>query len=322
MCSFLHILLINESRTVLIIELASFRGVKMLNNIQIQGITDLLTNKLIGWYESGIKIIPNLIIAIIVFIVFLIISRIIKNIASKLLPKITKNIAVIDLLKSIFTFSVNLLGLFIALEIMNLEKTVTSILAGAGVLGLALGFAFQEIASNFVSGILIAFREPYKLGDIVEVDNYFGEVTKINLRTTSIMTFQGLETLIPNKYMFTKPFINFTTTPRRRLDISIGVSYSDDLEKVEDVTKKALMDIEQRIQNEEIEIFFEEFGSSSINLQARVWIHYPGNQDYLKAQHTAIIAIKKAYDKNDITIPFPIRTLDFAKPVEVKSNNN
>lgn len=291
----------------------------MISNIKIQGMTDLLTNKLIGWYESGIKIIPNLIIAIIVFIFFLIISRIIKNIASRLLPKITKNIAVIDLLKSITTFSVNLLGLFIALEILNLEKTVTSILAGAGVLGLALGFAFQEIASNFVSGVLIAFREPYKLGDIVEVDNYFGEVTKINLRTTSIMTFQGLETLIPNKYMFTKPFINFTTTPRRRLDIAVGVSYSDDLNKVEQVTKKALDNIDQRIKGEEIEVFFENFGSSSINLQARVWIHYPGNQDYLKARHKAIMSIKKAYDENDITIPFPIRTLDFSKPVEIKS---
>ena len=98
---------------------------------------------------------------------------------------------------------------------------------------MALGFAFQDIAANFVSGILIAFRQPYRIGDIVEVEGYQGEVKSIDLRTTSLVTFQGIEIYIPNKEMFTKPLENYTTTPRRRLDIEVGVSYGDDLRKVE-----------------------------------------------------------------------------------------
>lgn len=277
----------------------------------IDSALSLLSEKITVWYEIMVKSIPNILVAIIVFTIFLFLAKLVKNIVKKILPRITKNKAVINLLKSISYFIVLAIGTFTALEIMNLEKTVTSILAGAGVIGLALGFAFQEIASNFVSGILIAFREPYQSGDIVEINEYMGEVTGINLRTTSITTFQGLEVIIPNKDMFTKPFINYTTTPQRRLDIEVGVSYSDDLKDVVEITKNALKDITGRIKNKEIEVFFYEFGASSINLSARIWINYPGNQNYLIAQHEAIIKIKEEFDNNNITIPFPIRTLDF-----------
>lgn len=152
----------------------------------------------------------------------------------------TRNKAVINLLRTITFVLVLAVGLFVSLGVLQLEKTVTSILAGAGVIGLALGFAFQEIASNFVSGIFIAFQGPYQIGDIVKIDSFFGEVSKISLRTTSILTFEGLEVLIPNKDMFTKPFINYTKSPDRRLDLSVSVSYGDDLDLVERVIKKAL----------------------------------------------------------------------------------
>ena len=136
-------------------------------------------------------------------------------------------------------------------------------------------------------------------------------ISKITLRTTSITTFQGLEVIIPNKYMFTKPFINLTTTPTRRMDLSVGVSYGENLKYVEKITRKALEKIEERIKDREIEFYYEEFDSSSINFQVRIWIHYPANNSYLKAKHEAIIRIKEVFDENNITIPFPIRTLDF-----------
>lgn len=191
----------------------------MNEKINLNGILNLLSEKLITWYELIIKSIPNIIAAVIVFMLFLGLAKLIRSMTDRILPKLTKNIAVTSLLRTIIYFLVIIIGSFVSLEILNLDKTVTSILAGAGVIGLALGFAFQEIASNFVSGIFIAFREPYKLDDIIEIDNYFGTISKITLRTTSITTFQGLEVIIPNKYMFTKPFINLTTTPTRRMDL-------------------------------------------------------------------------------------------------------
>ena len=176
---------------------------------------------------------------------------------------------------------------------------------------MALGFAFQEIASNFIAGIFISIREPYKIGDFVEVDGVLGEVTTIELRTTHLTTYQGLEVLIPNKDMFTKTIINYTSTPKRRIDVAVGISYAEDLKKVEEVCKEALKSIHGRIPQQDINIFFHEFGDSSINFSAQVWVRYASGADFFKAQHQAIMAIKSAFDKHDITIPFPIRTLDF-----------
>lgn len=281
----------------------------IIEKIELKSIFSLLEERLVSWYEIVIKSIPNIIASIFIILIFIFLAKLARKVFSKVLPKISKNEAVTSLLDTIIYFIIILIGFFVSLEILHLDKTVTSLLAGAGVLGLALGFAFQEIASNFVSGIFIAFREPYKLGDIVQLDQHFGKITNINLRTTSITTFQGLEIIIPNKHMFTKPFTNFTTTPKRRIDIEVGVSYEDDLEKVEKVTKEALLNINEIINDEEPEVFFKEFSDSSINLVARIWIHYPENQAFLKARHKAIINIKKHYDKNGISIPFPIRTI-------------
>lgn len=289
----------------------------MFNDVQLKSAFNLLTKKMVSWYVVTIKSIPNIIVAILVFLLFVALARLAKNLTSRLIPRLTHNKALTGFLKTGLYFSVLTIGFFTSLEILNLEKTVTSLLAGAGVVGLALGFAFQEIASNFVSGVFIAIREPYKIDDIVKIDDYFGKIVRINLRTTIIETFDGLEVLIPNKSMFTQPLVNFTSTPYRRIDLDIGVSYSDDLSLVEKVTKKTLENLDERVQNRDAEVYFKSYGASSIDLSARFWINYPGDNNYLKAKHKAILEIKKAYDKHDITIPFPIRTLDFDKSLNV-----
>lgn len=278
--------------------------------IDLKSATNLLEEKLIEWYELSIKYIPNVLVAVIVFILFLLIAKLFKKYIGRYLSTVIKTEALSKLLITFLYFIILGVGLFISLGILNLDKTVTSLLAGAGVIGLALGFAFQEIVSNFVSGILIAIRGPYRIGDTVKVDDFIGDVIGINLRVTRIMSFDGIEYLIPNKYMFTKPLLNYTTTPMRRLDISIGVSYSEDLDFVEKITMDVLAKIEGRVEQRDVEVYFVEFGDSSINLSARVWINYPEDNNYLKFRHQAIKKIKKAFDENNITIPFPIRTLD------------
>ena len=284
---------------------------KFLNNVGVSETLKLLNDKLISWFESAVTAIPNIVMAVFVMGIFIIIAKVVRSLLFKGLKRTRYNKAVINLLLTFTYITVILFGCFTSLEILNLEKTVTSILAGAGVIGLALGFAFQEIASNFVSGVFIAFRKPYQLGDIVEINDYQGEITKIQMRTTSLTTFDGLEVIIPNKTMFTETFINYTTTPKRRVDLEVGVSYGDDLDKVEKIAKEALESVDNRIKDKDIEIYYSTFDSSSINFTARVWIHYPGNQSFLVARHEMVKKIKKAFDQNNITIPFPIRTMDF-----------
>jgi small conductance mechanosensitive channel len=199
-----------------------------------------------------------------------------------------------------------------ALGILHLDKTVTSLLAGAGVIGLALSFAFQDIAANFMSGILIAVRRPFKVGDNIETNSYAGTITKINLRTTTLDSFQGQKIMIPNKDVFQGPLTNFSTG-QRRIDLEVGVSYNDDLIKVREVAEEVVKSIARGFRDEDTKVFFKGFGGSSIDLVVQYWIDLTGQRDYLDARSEGIIKIKKAFDENGISIPFPIRTLDIPR---------
>ena len=176
---------------------------------------------------------------------------------------------------------------------------------------MALAFAFQDIASNFISGIFISFRRPLRVGHIVKVKDYLGKVEEINLRDTILQTFQGQMVIIPNKDVFQNPIENFSLLGKRRLDLNIGVSYGEDLEQVKQVTLETLKGMEHLAADEEITMFYQEFGGSTINFMLRLWIDSPEQVTYLKTGSEAIILLKKAYDKNSIMLPFPTTTLDF-----------
>ena len=282
-----------------------------MENINFESTLKLISETLTNWYEAVVVHIPNIVIAVFILLVARRIAKTLKNTAARYIPKVSDNKSINSLALHSISIGTTLIGAFFALEVVGLDKAVTSLLAGAGVLGIALGFAFQEIASNFISGVLIALSEPYKLGDIVQVDGTHGEVTDIELRITTITTFDGLEVFIPNKDMFTKPLINYTRTPKRRVDIPVGISYGDDLPKVEELLIKTLSQVDNLVPNRDIEFFYTDFGDSSINFTVRYWINYRGRVEYLQARHEGIKLIKQAFDQNDITIPFPIRTLDF-----------
>ena len=280
-------------------------------NFQITDAVSLITKKLETWLEQFIVLLPNLVIAILVALLFVVIAKVIRNLAGKVLGRISHNHAVNNLLVTMIYVVVLTIGVFIALTIVRLDGAVTSLLAGVGIVGLALGFAFQDIAANFISGVLIAVGQPFKVGDIIKSGDNFGTVSNINLRTTTVRTFQGIEVLIPNKNLFQEVVENYTNTKDRRVDLSVGVSYGDDLEKVRELTLEAIKKLDSIDKPRDVTFFYTEFGDSSINFSVRFWARSARQPDYLQAQSDAIMAIKRVFDDNDITIPFPIRTLDF-----------
>jgi len=280
-------------------------------DFNISKAANLIAGKVEQWIETLIAMLPNLVVAVIVLVLFYLAGRIVRRIAQNIFKRVSDRKAINDLFSTIIYLLVISLGAVIALNILDLQGTVASILAGAGIIGLALGFAFQDIAANFMAGILLAVRQPIKVGDIIETNSYMGKVEAINLRATMLETFQGLHVIIPNKDVFQNPLTNYTKTYTRRIDLSVGVSYGEDLERVKKITIDAIKALPFVLQKEPIDLFYHEFGDSSINFDVVFWINYTNQGLFLTARSEAIIAVKKAYDENGITIPFPIRTLDF-----------
>ena len=279
--------------------------------MDVANLPSLLLNKLQTWGTQLVAMLPNIAVALLVVFAFGFASRWVRRAVEGAVHRFTGNRPISEILGGVAKVGTIIVGTFVALSLLKLDKTVTSLLAGVGVLGLALGFAFQDIAANFMSGFLMAVRRPFDVGDQVEIADRLCNVKAIELRATTVETTDGLSIIVPNKEVFQNAIVNYTKTETRRLDVPVGVAYGDDLPKARDVTLAALEDLPGRDRNREVEVFFTGFGGSSIDLVARIWLTASQQKSFMAAQSEAVIRIKQAFDESDITIPFPIRTLDF-----------
>ena len=272
---------------------------------------ELLSGKVMGWARDFVLLVPNILVALAILIGFWLAAKLVRNVLLRILRRVSHSEQVNRILASAVFLLLLAIGTFVALGILGLQKTVTSLLAGAGIITLALGFAFQDIAANLMAGIYLSVQRPFRPGHIIETKDFFGVVKRIHLRWTEIRTQQGQVVLIPNKQVFENPIMNYSSTGQRRVDLRLGVSYGDDLEKARRVALRAIEGVSTRLPDKEVELFYEEFGESSINFVVRFWIEFSRQPDFLAAQSEAIERIKKAFDEAGITIPFPVRTLDF-----------
>lgn len=272
---------------------------------------ELVTDRLNGWLDALIELSPDLIVAAVVVVTFSLVARLVRHLSARFLVRLAGGRGIANLLSTLAGAAVVLIGVFIALGILNLDKAVTSLLAGAGVLGIALAFAFQDLAANLIAGVYLSFQRPFVIGDLIETHDVFGTVESVDLRNSILRTHDGRIVVLPNREIFENKLINYSRSGTRRIEVQVGVSYGDDLDKVLDVTRQAIESVEPRDTSQPCEVFFVGFGGSSIDLVARFWIPFQRQTQYRRAVSDAVMAVKTAYERHDVVIPFPIRTLDF-----------
>lgn len=285
----------------------------MSKNFSINDSISNLWDKLDGWLDAIILKLPNFAVAVLVLVIFYFIAKGIRRLSYRVLFQKISEESVKQMLSRIVYAVVLLLGFFIALGVMQLDKLLTSVLAGAGVIGLAIGLALQGTLSNTFSGLMLSFLPKVRIGDYIETQDKSGFVDEINLRNITIRQTDNEYVIIPNSVFIENPFTNYSLSARSRVDVSCGVGYESDLQKVEDLVVKIMAENFKQKPKEEIEFFFTEFGDSSINFVTRFWIDSIKPKPKLEAQHQAIKLIKKNFNEAGINIPFPIRTLDFGK---------
>ena len=284
----------------------------MKMKIQLNDAWLKMTTRLESWMDSLIINLPNIIIAIIVFIVVILLSKYISKLTLKLLSRSSLQKSMKNVIAKLISVLVILVGLFLILGILDLSKTLNTILAGAGVAGLAVGLALQGALANTFSGIVLSYIKQIKFGDWIESNDFEGEVVDIDLRAVTIRQPDNNLVYLPNKLVLDNPIKNFSSTSQSRVILSCGVSYSSDLEFVRELVKNTIVENFKPVEKtEEVIFLYTEFGDSSINFETRFWIESTSALEVAKAKTEAMIYIKKAFDNNNITIPFPIRTLDF-----------
>ncbi|WP_166382476.1 MULTISPECIES: mechanosensitive ion channel family protein [unclassified Polaribacter] len=270
-----------------------------------------IINKLEIWKDVFIKNIPNIAIAIIVLFIAYFASRAMNSIVNKTIGKKISQKSVRDLVSRVASALTILLGLYFAMTILKFDDTLKAIVSAAGVSGIVIGLALQGTLSNTISGVVLSFRQNLNIGNWIETNGFSGEVMDINLNYFVIKEADNNMVVIPNKTILESPFKNYSLTTKMRISLECGVEYGADLERVETLTKEVInTNFDQKKLGKNVEFYFTEFGDSSINFLCRFWIESENALERLKGKSNAIIKIKQAFDKENISIPFPMRTLE------------
>lgn len=279
--------------------------------LQLNESFDLLSEKLNTWLKSLVLILPNLILSIIVMLLTFLLVGYISKWIRRSFQRFIQSKALVNLLTNVGTTLFILMALVLVLSILKLDQALFGLLTGAGVAGLAVGLALQDPLVNLFSSVLMSSRNPhYNIGDLIEIGGIWGVINEINLRTTVLKNATGNSVIIPNKRMVQETFTNYTITGQRRVEIGCGVAYGDDLDAVERTAKETIKNQFKRENIDDIDFYFTDFGDSSINFVLRYPLWFDPAKDFMKARSQSIIALKKGFDQQGISIPFPIRTLD------------
>jgi small-conductance mechanosensitive channel len=256
--------------------------------------------------ENVLLFIPNLILALVLFVLTLLLSGLIARWVRRATKLRIKDTETQRLLSRLARWSVIILGTLVALEQVDFD--VTGFVAGLGIAGFTIGFALQDIARNFVAGILLLVRQPFGIGDAVEVGNLAGSVLDITTRDTVLRTWDGEMVIVPNIDIFTKAIKNYSELPLRRRTVNIGLGYGEDMDRATDVFQEAIRGVEGVLDDPAPEVLAEDLGDSALMLAARFWVNQETHA--LFVVHSDVVqAIKEAAEREGIDLPYPIQTV-------------
>lgn len=266
-----------------------------------------LQNTLAHWSDVIISGLPDLLAALVVVVIFYGLAKLTTHLTRRSFRYSDAPASLQQLIARVSGTITFVIGVIIALNVLGLRRTVTTALAGAGVIGIALGFAFQDIAANFISGVFLVFRKPFTVGDIITIGDHTGAVEEINLRATKLHALDGRMIYIPNRKVFSGDITNYSELGTRRVEVACGVSYEDDLEYATKIAVNAIENLDVARADKPVEVYFGEFGDSSINFTLRFWVDFGAQTDFLQARDKAIKTVQTRFAEEGIDIPFPIR---------------
>ena len=243
---------------------------------------------------------PKVIGALLTLVIGFMIAGFIARIARKNMEKRNVDPSLTPFITSLISITIKMLVLLSAASMFGFE--VTSFVAILGALAFAIGMALQGNLSHMAAGIMILFFKPFKVGDFIVTQGYSGTVKEIQIFNTILTTLDNRIIIIPNGAITSGPLENLTANPERKVPMTFGIGYPDDIDKARSVIQDVVKKCPHILQDKPVDIFISELGDSSVNLAVRPWCkseHYWDVYFYMHEQ------VKKAFDAQGVGIPFP-----------------
>ncbi|AFZ33899.1 MscS Mechanosensitive ion channel [Stanieria cyanosphaera PCC 7437] len=272
--------------------------------------------KIEGLIDGFIVLLPNLVLAVIVFIAFFFLARWLKMLVKRLTRRHrqARNLGMV--LGRLAQGTVILIGLFVALSIIIPTFRAGDLIQLLGISGVAIGFAFRDILQNFLAGILILLTEPFKIDDQIVFKEYEGTVENIQTRATIIRTYDGRRIVIPNSELFTNSVTVNTAFESRRMEYDVGIGYGDNIDEAKRLILEALDSIDTVLREPAPDVLVIDLAESTVNIRTRWWIKPPRRADDLEARDQVLAAIKNKLTANGIDLPFPTQQILFHDQTE------
>jgi small-conductance mechanosensitive channel len=263
-----------------------------------------------GYANEALEVLPTVAFALAVVVGFFALARLVERVARDLAGRVTDDANLRSLAATISRITTIVVGLFAAATIVFPGLQVGDLVGVLGLSSVAVGFAFKDIFQNFLAGVLILVRSPFAIGDQIDTGSMEGTVKDIDIRATTLQTYDGRRVLIPNSDVYTSALTVNTAEPTRRSTFAAGIGYGEDIDRARGVILGAVEGCEGVESSPAPQVVVVEHGGSSVNFDVRYW-HGSDKATEVAVRDRVATAIKYALDDAGIEIPFPYRTVEF-----------
>ena len=272
--------------------------------------------------QQMISRIPYLIVASLVFVIFWVLSIFFKKAVTRILGSRKHHQNLVTVFRRVGSALILFLGFMVAMIIAVPSFTPGKLIGALGIGSVAIGFAFKDIFQNLLSGILLLLSEPFRIGDQIISGNFEGTVEDIQIRATTIRTYDGRKVVIPNSQLYTSTMTVNTAYSQRRLEFDVGIGYENNIIDAQQVILSVLKAAPTVSKLAEPSVIATALADSSVVLRVRWFIDDGTQTNRVASINEVIILVKEALKKANISIPFPVTTLDTNHPLLVKIENS
>lgn len=302
--------------------------IAVINRIQIHNNQtwnlEPAANEAIILFNKFIRSLPAVITGFIILLFTWLISKLVIHLTRVIFRKKIQNTFILNLFARAISVPFIVIGIYLTLKLTGLTQLAVTIIGGTGIAGLIIGIAFRDIAENFLASILISLQRPFKVGDVIVINDIKGMVQTVTTRGTIIMTMEGNHVHIPNSTIYKSIIVNLTANPNSRKDFSVGIGYDDNISEAQDIVLEILKNHEAVLKNPEYFVLVENLGASTVNLRAYFWINNEKHSPS-KVKSSIIRLTKRAFDSNGVSMPDEAREVVFPDGIHVtteKSSKN
>ncbi|WP_372738393.1 mechanosensitive ion channel domain-containing protein [Neptunomonas sp.] len=294
--------------------------VAVINNISMvnKSVLDLapLRGELIRLWYSALKVFPMVVIGLVVLIICFMLARPLTSILMKPFSGENKSQLVQVVLSRAIMLFIMLFGFYFFLNIAGLTQVAVAIISGTGVIGLVVGFAFKDIAENFIASLLLSVQRPFQMGDVIEIIDHKGVVQKMTARATTLIDFDGNHIQIPNATIYTNVIKNWTANPFSRGSFLLGIGYDASIRQSQALAMQLLLQHDAVLTDPEPQVMVESLGPATINLRIYYWVDQRKHSG-AKVGSTMMRLIMRELERHGISMPDDSREIIFPKGVPV-----